>query len=131
MEEKVDKVPKVLKEKKLPSRRRKPASKGRIIRVSDLVFTTLNENRGNMSWDELIRRMLWLPRREHERDWIKARRPRPCVEGVLEVSTGQFFLRVSEPWEDIERDAYEVAIRAAARAKTRRVHKPLRLREIP
>lgn len=107
--------------RKLPNRKKR-ASKGRAIRVSDLVWDTLNRNRVS-SWDVLMRKILGLPKRDGT--------PQPLVEGILEVTTGKFFLKTPDKsWGDLETDAYEVAILEAAKLKTKRVHKPIRVREI-
>lgn len=112
-----------LAERKLPSRKKR-ASKGHAIRVSDEVYDTLDTQRKRRSWDWLFRRMLGLPDR--------AGNPQPLIEGMVEVLTGRFFLR--EPgrsWEDLETDAYELAIITAAKQKLKRVPRPLKMRELP
>lgn len=104
--------------------RRKRASKGRLIRISDLVYDALNKNRMRMSWDCLLRRMLGLPDRYGNEQTL--------IEGLLEQNTGRFFLkRPDVRWSALEEDAYEVAILAAAKARTKRVRAPLRMRELP
>jgi hypothetical protein len=55
--------------------------------------------------------------------------PQPLVEGCLEPTTGRFFIKHKD-WDQAEEDAYEVAILEAAKKKTRKVNKPIRLREI-
>lgn len=110
-------------ERKLPARRRR-ASKGREIRISDLVYKTLNEHRGEQSWDALMRKVLGLPNR---RGICKI-----LLEGILEPMTGKFFLRPPDvPWSEVEMDAREVGIGEAVKRKTRKVAAPLRMRELP
>lgn len=110
-------------ERKLPSRKKK-ASKGRAIRVSDAVYDTLDGQRKKRSWDWLLRRMLGLDDR--------AGNPQPLIEGMVEVLTGRFFLLTPEKtWEDVETDAYELAIITAAKQKLKRVPRPLKMRELP
>ena len=110
-------------ERKLPSRKKR-ASKGHAIRVSDAVYDALDVQRKKRSWDWLFRRMLGLPDR--------AGNAQPLIEGMVEVLTGQFFLRVPDKqWEDLETDAYETAIITAAKKKLKRVPRPLKMRELP
>lgn len=103
-----------MSERALPGRKRKKASKGRIIRVSDRVYSHLNKNRAKRSFDELFRKMFGLPDREGT--------PQPLVEGWIEITTGQFFLD--------EADARGASVVAAARAKTKNVNKPIKVREL-
>lgn len=104
--------------------RRKRASKGRIIRISDLVYETLNAERHSRSWDSFLRKMLGL--------YDRAGREQPLIEGMLDTVTGRFFLRgVDVDWQELENKAYESAILAAATMKIKRISKPLRMREIP
>jgi hypothetical protein len=110
-------------ERKLPSRRKR-ASKGRVIRVSNLVFETLNEIRRGKSWDSLLRKSLGLPDRQGNEQRL--------IEGMLEATTGKFFLRdLDVTWDRLEQDVYEIAIIEAAKRKLKRVSKPLRMRELP
>lgn len=111
------------KVRKLSNRKRR-ASKGRVIRVSDALFLALNKNRGTRSWHALLRLIFGLPNRRGE--------VRPLVEGLLEVTTGKFYLKTPEKaWRAVEEAAYETAIIAAARARTKKVNNPIRLRELP
>lgn len=112
------------RERKLPVRRRK-ASKGHVIRVSDDVYSHLNKQRYGKSWDSFFRRMLGLPDRE-------GNEPR-LIEGVLETMTGRFFLRPTKEvaWDNLLENAYEVAILEAARLKVKQVNRPAKMREIP
>jgi hypothetical protein len=109
-------------ERKLPSRRKK-ASKGKVIRVSNLVYEMLNKQRYGKSWDNLFRKMFGFPDR--------AGNTQPLVEGVLETMTGKFLLKdVDMKWDRLEEDAYEIAILTAARRKEKRVSRPIKMREI-
>lgn len=110
-------------ERKLPIRRKR-ASKGAVIRLSDRIYNLLDIQRRGRSWDSLFRRLLGVEDR--------AGNPQPLIEGVLETSTGKFLLRhVDTTWEKLEEDAYEIAILEAAKAKSKRISKPIRMRELP
>ena len=110
-------------ERKLRSRRRK-STKGKEIRISNLVYSTLNKYRKGHSWDALFRKLLGLPDR--------AGNEQPLVEGMLETMTGKFFLKLPDiKWDKLEEDAYEIAILTAARRGAKRVSRPLKMRELP
>lgn len=117
-------------ERKLRNRRKR-FSKGRVLRVSDLVYATLTqEMRRNhdekLSWDCALRRLLGLPDREG--------RAQPLIKGILEQSTGRFLPKAPEQsWNALEEDAYELALvaNAAAWPAVKFVPKPLRFRELP
>lgn len=110
-------------ERKLRNRRKR-MSKGKAIRVSDLVYNTLNKSRAGRSWDCLFRRLLGLPDRAGNEQIL--------VEGILETTTGRFMLRDPDvKWVDLEADAFEIAITNAARSGAKRVSRPLRMRELP
>lgn len=110
-------------ERKLRNRKRK-FPKGYAIRVSDLVYETLNKERRKRSWDTFLRCLFGLPDR--------AGNSQPLVEGMLETMTGKFLLRLpDETWRKLREDAYEIAILAAAKRNVKMVSKPLRMREIP
>ncbi len=115
-------------ERKLPSRRRR-ASKGEAIRVSDLVYAELDQarrlglNKHKMrSWDAQLRRMLGLPDRQG--------RPQPLIEGMLEVHSGMFILRLKgATWLEVEEAAFKLADSVARRKKLNPVQ-PIRMREL-
>lgn len=110
-------------EKKLPTRRKR-ASKGKVIRVSNLVYDTLNNQRRGRSWDCLLRKLFGLPDRQGNLQVL--------IEGILETVTGKFMLKISEKsWEELEQDAYEIAITETAKMKKKKVTAPLRMREMP
>lgn len=97
--------------------RRRRASKGHLIRISDHVWNTLQKKRTNNtyeSWDSLLRRMLGLPNRKGELQ--------PLIEGWLEVISGQFYLK--------ENEARGAAVWESAKRKTKQVPKPIKLREV-
>ena len=101
----------------LRNRKRKKASKGKPIRVSDLVYNTLNSQRLNkrsLSWDAFMRIILGLPNRKGE--------VKPLLEGWLEVNSGQFYLN--------EKDANGAAVVLMAKKKTKKYLKPIRMREV-
>lgn len=112
-------------ERKLRSRKRK-FSKGKAIRVSDIVFQTLDAARGEQSWDLFMRRMLGIPDR--------AGGVQPLIEGVIETLTGKFLLKTpAQDWEDLTQTAYEQGFIAAARQRDKRIRyvpKPIRVREL-
>jgi len=102
------------KVKVLPSRKRK-ASKGKPIRLSDEVRGVLEKKRqGRMSWDALLRKMLGLPDRKGV--------VQPLIEGWLEVNSGLFFFE--------EADARGASVVAAAKTKSKKVKQPIRMREV-
>lgn len=108
-----------LKTKKL-RKRREPT--GRAVRLSNALLDFIEPRRkGIRSYDAFLRRHFGLPA------WDGTEQP--LVEGCLEVTTGQFFLK-KESWDQAETDAMEEAIFAAAKAKTKKVNKPIRMREI-
>lgn len=110
-------------ERKLTNRKKR-ASKGHVIRVSDLVYEALDAGRRGRSQDWFLRRVLGLPDRSGNEQAL--------IEGMLESLTGCFFLRPPNmSWDDLETDAYEVAIIAAAKTRVKRVPRPLRMRELP
>lgn len=110
-------------ERKLPSRRKR-APKGKVIRISNMIYDLLNAQRKGKSWDSLFRRMLGVEDREGNQQ--------PLIEGMLETVTGKFFLKgLEDSWETLEESAYETAIMAAAKMKMKRVSKPLKMRELP
>lgn len=113
----------VASERKLRNRKRK-ASVGRVIRVSDLVYGELDAQRKGRSWDWFMRRVLGLPDRAGNEQIL--------IEGVVELLTGKFFLKEpSIAWGAVEQNAYETGFIAAARTGKRRVPKPLKVRELP
>lgn len=103
-----------MSERLLKSRKRRKASKGRVLRVSDAVYSYLNQRRANRSFDCLLRTIHGLPDREGI--------PQPLIEGWLEITSGRFFFD--------EADARGEAVMAAARAKSKTVNKPLKMREV-
>lgn len=106
-------------ERILKNRKRRKASKGQLIRVSDAVAHTLSktyarDNNRNLSWDVVLRRLLGLPDRKGM--------PQGLVEGYLEVNTGKFYFDAAE--------ARGAAVVAAAKAKTKRLKQPIFMREV-
>lgn len=98
--------------KTLPNRRKK-ASKGKLIRISDDVFNLLQKKRQGKSWDSLMRRMLGLPDR--------AGITQPLVVGWLDQDTGQLYLD--------EAEARGAAVVAAAKRGTKKIKQPIKMRE--
>lgn len=110
-------------ERKLPIRKRR-FSKGREIRISDLVYSTLDKGRRGQSWDAYLRKLIGLPDRSGN--------PQPLAEGIVETITGRFYLKqVGMTWLKLTEDAYEVAITEAAKRRLYPVPKPLRVKEMP
>lgn len=109
-------------ERKLSSRKRR-FSKGKAIRVSDLIYDLLNRERRSLSWDCFLRRVFGQPDR--------AGNEQPLIEGVLEAVSGRFLLRLpDQSWRKLEEDAYEIAFLSAAKQRLKRVDRPIRMREI-
>jgi hypothetical protein len=110
-----------MSERRLRTRKRK-ASSGRAVRLSNALLDFLEpRRRGLRSYDAYFRRVFGLP------DWKGD--PQQLLEGCLEVTTGRFFPKTTG-WDQAEEDAYEVAILEAAKKKTKKVNKPIRMREI-
>lgn len=102
-------------EKILVSRKRKRKPNfGHRIAISDEVHAFLEKKRQGKSWDAWLRKAFGLPKRNGDKQ--------PIIEGYVETTTGRFFLD--------EQDAYEVAIMSAAKAGTKKVNKPMKVREI-
>lgn len=111
-----------MSERKLGNRKRR-ASKGKAIRVSNLVYETLDMSRRQRSWDCMFRRMLGLPDR--------AGRNQALVEGMLETTTGLFLLKLEQTaWPELEETAFKMAEAARRRNKQPTVSAPLRMREL-
>lgn len=111
-------------ERKLTGRRRrkKQTDYGRAVRLSDLLLNFVERRREGMrSYDAWFRKQFGLP------DWKG--NLQPLIEGYLETTTGQFFLRTNS-WDEAEQAAYEVSILAAAKAKVKKINRPIRMREI-
>ncbi len=109
-------------ERKLKQKRKRRSS-GRAIRISNAVVAYLEKRRlGIRSYDALLRRLFGLD------DWRG--NPQPLAEGVLEVTTGRFYLRTGS-WDMVEAEANGAAVVAAVKLKTKKVNKPIRMREIP
>lgn len=110
-------------ERKLPARKRK-FSKGSAIRVSDLVYANLDKGRRGRSWDSFFRKLFGLPDRLGNEQ--------PLCEGMLETTTGLFLLKLpGTTWNELEETAYKAAHNAAAQKQSKRIEKPLRMREVP
>lgn len=110
-----------MSERKLVGRRRK-FSKGKAIRVSDLVYDFLDKQRRQRSWDEFFRRMFGLPDRKGV--------SHPLVEGMLETTTGLFLLKLeSTSWEELEQTAFRMAESIARKKQLKSATVPLRMRE--
>lgn len=108
---------KKVKNEKVLKNRRKAASRGKVIRVSDTVWNYLNDRRLNSrtsSWDKFFRSVFGLKNRKGEEQ--------PLVTGWLEVNTGRFYLKQAE--------ANGAAVVAAARAGIKKYVRPIKMREI-
>ena len=106
------------------SKRRKKATVGQVIRVSDVVHAELMEKRSsNQSWDVFFRKMLGLPDRYGKQQNL--------IEGVLEVISGKLLLKVpGKTWDILEEDAYEIAFLTAAKRGMKKISRPIKMREI-
>lgn len=102
--------------------KRKKRPEGRAVRLSKLALDYVETRRqGYRSFDAWFRKQFGLP------DWRG--NPQPLVEGMLEVTSGRFILKTSD-WASVEAEANGAAVVEAAKLKTKRVRKPLRMREI-
>ncbi len=111
-------------ERKLPTRRKKKNPSGKAVKLSELVRATLSKASNGRSYDNYLRKLLGLPDRFGN--------AQPRVEGMLETMTGSFFLKLPDvTWDQLEEDAFEVAIMTAAKRASKRVSRPLRMRELP
>lgn len=119
------------KERVLKSRKRKPASKGHVIRVSDLVLSCIDEQRRNrrrLSHDAYLREVFGLPSREDELQWIRDGRPalkaEVWIDGFLlpGQNSGAFYAE--------EKDANGAAIQAFAKKLIKKFMKPIKMREV-
>lgn len=81
-----------------------------------------------MSWDVLFRRILGLPMRADEHQWIKNGRPQLLVEGFLVVPHdpnarfGRFYFS--------EAEANGYAVQDMTENKSNNFKKPIRMREL-
>jgi hypothetical protein len=108
-------------ERVLPTRKRK--LKQGLIRVSPLVWKTLDRGRGKISWDDWLRYLLGLP----DKKGYEQR----CVEGMLETTTGLFILKLPDStWEEIEVLMHKVSAQVAFNKNLSRPNKPIRMREL-
>jgi hypothetical protein len=109
-------------ERTLPVRRRKKADPGKPIRVSKLVFATLDKDRGRLSWDCFFRRMLGLPTRKGKEQ--------PLIEGALDPHSGILTLRLNgTSWREVEDVARQIGEHSASFHR-RPSQSPIRMREI-
>lgn len=114
-------MPRAQRERRLRTKRKRRYS-GKAIRLSnDLLAWMDARRRGHRSYDAFLRRYFGMP------DWRGT--PQPLIEGVLETTSGQFFLRTGT-WAQAEAVARGAAVVEAARRRTRKVNKPLRMREL-
>lgn len=112
-------IPRKLRRRKTKRKRRVT---GRAVRLSNELLAVIEPRRKqNRSYDALFRKILGLPA------WDGT--PQPLLEGCLEVTAGRFFIKTGT-WDDVEADANGAAVSAAVRNKTRKVNKPIRMREI-
>lgn len=110
-------------ERKL-SNRRKRSDKGEVIRVSRLVYEALNSARRARSWDSYFRRMFGFPDRNGNEQTL--------IEGMLEVQTGTFVIKCDDAtWAEVEELVYKLAWKRAEQLKSKRIEKPLKMRELP
>lgn len=100
-----------MSERKLRNRQKR-ASKGKIIRVSDAVFRSLNQTRNRRSWDDYLRWLLGLP----NRNGIIV----PLIEGALDTATGVFVLKTGAEWTEV----LDLAARITSGSR------PVRMREL-
>ena len=110
--------------RKLKARkRRKRHITGKPVRLSNELLSYLDRRiRGSRSYDAYLRKVFGLA------DWQGE--PQPLIEGCLEVSTGQFFSKEQDSWDEVEATANGAACVAKVALKLKKVPKPIRLREI-
>lgn len=110
------------RERKLANRRRKFASKGKAIRVSDFLYETLDKRRHGRSWDYYLRKLLGMPDRKGNEQAL--------IEGMLETTTGIFLLKLPETsWSKLETATYKLAENMRLKKKLRTLSPPIRMRE--
>ena len=115
-------VEKILGIRKRRSTMTRKRDVGQTLRISHAVFNYLNQRRLNdktrkgrpPSWDTFFRKFLGLPTRSGS--------PQPLVEGFLETDTQVLYLT--------EAEAAGAAVVQAARKKTKRINKPIKMREV-
>lgn len=107
-------------ERKLRNRRRR-AGKGKIVRLSTLVYEVLDKRRNGRPWDCMMRHLFGLPDREG--------REQTLVEGMLEVHTGMLVLKLPDAtWLDTEEIANKIAEHVSAQKQVPK-QRPIRMRE--
>lgn len=109
-------------ERALTNRRRR-ASKGNVIRVSDTILDFLQKQRHGRSFDCMFRRMFGFPDRLGNEQ--------PLIEGMLEVESGVFVLKLpSATWDETETVAGKLAaLRGKPGARLEPSRRPIRMRE--
>lgn len=110
-------------ERRLKVRKRsRRAITGKPVRLSNLMLNYLAPRiKGLRSYDAYLRRAFGLP------DWRGNKQP--LAEGCLEVTSGKFYLKI-DSWDEVEAEANGAAVVEAVKRKTKKVNKPLRMREI-
>lgn len=110
-----------MSERKLVSRKRKPP-KGKPIKVSAVVYNTLDLMRRGRSFDCTLRRMLGMPDKEGKEQ--------PLIEGMLDVTSGLFMLKMPQAsWPELEETAYKLAD-VFAKQNRKRLQAPIKMREL-
>lgn len=105
------------KAKKLARKKRKKASKGKAIRISDEVHNFLIQKKNNgrtQSWDCFFRSVFGLPKRNGDSQKL--------LEGWLEQNSGQFYLKMAE--------ANGASVVEAVKAGRKTPIKPMKMREV-
>lgn len=113
-----------MSERKLRARRKRTYS-GRAVRLSNDLIKVLDRERRRgtvRSYDALLRRIFGLP------DWRG--NPQTLIEGFLETTGGEFILKTNS-WDEAEAVANGRAVQEAVKRRTRKVSKPIRMRQIP
>jgi hypothetical protein len=108
------------RERKL-SNRKKRASKGRIIRVSTVVYNAVETRRQGRSWDSTFRWILGLPDREGKIQRL--------AEGMLDVHSGTLILKLDGTWDECEEITLQIAEKWARKLGVVR-QRPIRMREV-
>lgn len=107
-----------------PAHRKRAIAKNRTVRISEGLMRELNKLRHGKSWDAWLRYSFGLPDRHGEL--------RPAIEGILETTSGIFFLKLHDTsWEEVEQLAYRAAEKLQGRIGngTPAKYRALRMRE--
>lgn len=112
-------------------RKRKKASKGHVIRVSDLVLNYIDARRNNrrkLSCDSYLRLIMGLPDRAGEKAWLEAGRPVLLLEGYVDGFTTDKARTAT--FYKFAKDANGTMIMKLAKKEITKQFKPIKVREV-